>query len=98
MIICIVGPTGVGKTKLSVELAKLFNGEIINADSTQVYKDLNIATAKVTEEEKEKLLELLKCHKECLLKRLRNNKKEIDDLDYLILDIKNNYDGGKRDE
>lgn len=53
MIICIVGPTGVGKTKLSVELAKLFDGEIINADSTQVYKDLNIATAKVTEEEKE---------------------------------------------
>lgn len=55
MIICIVGPTGVGKTKLSVELAKLFNGEIINADSTQVYKGLNIATAKVTEEEKENI-------------------------------------------
>ena len=53
MIICIVGPTGVGKTKLSVELAKKLNGEIINADSTQVYKDLDIATAKVTEEAKE---------------------------------------------
>lgn len=53
MIICIVGPTGVGKTKLSVELAKILNGEIINADSTQVYKGLDIATAKVTEEEKE---------------------------------------------
>ncbi len=53
MVICIVGPTGVGKTKLSVELAKIFNGEIINADSTQVYKELDIATAKVTEEEKE---------------------------------------------
>ena len=52
MIIVIVGPTGVGKTKLSVELAKKTNGEIINADSTQVYKDLNIATAKVTESEK----------------------------------------------
>lgn len=52
-IIVIVGPTGVGKTKLSIELAKLYNGEIINADSTQVYKYLNIATAKVTEEEKE---------------------------------------------
>lgn len=53
MIICIVGPTGVGKTKLSVELAKQLNGEVINADSTQVYRDLDIATAKVTEEEKE---------------------------------------------
>ena len=54
-IICIVGPTGVGKTKLSIELAKIYNGEIINADSTQVYKGLDIATAKVTEEEKENI-------------------------------------------
>lgn len=53
MIICIVGPTGVGKTKLSIELAKKLNGEIINADSTQVYKYLDIATAKIKEEEKE---------------------------------------------
>lgn len=53
MIIVIVGPTGVGKTKLSIELAKIYNGEVINADSTQIYKDLDIATAKVTEEEKE---------------------------------------------
>ena len=53
MVICIVGPTGVGKTKLSIELAKKLNGEIINADSTQVYIGLDIATAKVTEEEKE---------------------------------------------
>lgn len=54
-VIVIVGPTGVGKTKLSIELAKRFNGEIINADSTQVYKGMNIATAKVTEEEKENI-------------------------------------------
>ena len=54
-VICIVGPTGVGKTKLSIELAKIYNGEIINADSTQVYKGLDIATAKVTEEEKENI-------------------------------------------
>ena len=53
MVMCIVGPTGVGKTKLSIELAKKLNGEVINADSTQVYKGLDIATAKVTEEEKE---------------------------------------------
>ena len=53
MIIVITGPTCVGKTKLSIEIAKKLNGEIINADSTQVYKNLDIATAKVTEEEKE---------------------------------------------
>ena len=53
MIIVIVGPTGVGKTKLSVELAKKLDGEIINGDSTQVYRGLDIATAKVREDEKE---------------------------------------------
>jgi tRNA dimethylallyltransferase len=55
MIICIVGPTGVGKTKLSIELAKKLDGEVINADSTQVYKGMDIATAKVTEVEKENI-------------------------------------------
>lgn len=55
MIIVILGPTGVGKTKMSVELAKRLKGEIINADSTQVYRGLNIATAKVTENEKENI-------------------------------------------
>ena len=52
-IIVIAGPTAVGKTKLSVSLAKKLDGEIINADSLQVYKELNIGTAKITEEEKE---------------------------------------------
>lgn len=52
-IIVITGPTGVGKTKLSVSLAKKLDAEIINADSMQIYKDLNIGTAKITEEEKE---------------------------------------------
>lgn len=55
MIIVILGPTGVGKTKMSVELAKRLKGEVINADSTQVYRGLNIATAKVTEKEKENI-------------------------------------------
>ena len=55
MIIVITGPTGVGKTKLSVELAKKYNAEIINADSVQVYKELNIGSAKITEEEKESI-------------------------------------------
>ena len=52
-IIVITGPTGVGKTKLSVMLAKKINGEIINADSMQFYKNLDIGTAKIKEEEKE---------------------------------------------
>ena len=52
-VIVIVGPTGVGKTKLSIELAKKYNGEIINGDSMQVYKEMNIGTAKIKDEEKE---------------------------------------------
>ena len=52
-VIVITGPTAVGKTKLSIELAKRYNGEIINADAIQVYKGLDIGSAKVTEEEKE---------------------------------------------
>lgn len=55
-VIVIVGPTAVGKTKLSVELAKKLDGEVINADSTQVYKNLDIATAKITEGEKEGII------------------------------------------
>ncbi len=55
MILVVVGPTGVGKTKLSVELAKKWNAEIINADSMQVYKDLNIGTAKIKPEEMENI-------------------------------------------
>lgn len=51
--IVIAGPTGVGKTKISIELAKSFNAEIISADSAQVYNNLNIGTAKITEQEKE---------------------------------------------
>lgn len=51
MIIVVVGPTGVGKTKMSVELAKIYNGEIINADSMQIYKGLDVGTAKATKEE-----------------------------------------------
>ena len=53
MIIVIVGPTGVGKTKLSINLAKKYNAEVINVDSTQIYKEINIGTAKVTKEETE---------------------------------------------
>lgn len=52
-IIVIVGPTGVGKTKLSIELAKKLDAEIINGDSVAVYKNLDIGSAKPTIEERE---------------------------------------------
>ena len=50
-IVVIVGPTASGKTGLSIEIAKEFGGEVISADSRQVYKDLDIGTEKVTIEE-----------------------------------------------
>ena len=53
MVYAIVGPTGVGKTKFSIMLAKRLNAEIINCDSQQVYKELSIGVAKIKEEEKE---------------------------------------------
>lgn len=52
-LIAIVGPTAVGKTELSIKLAKSLNGEVINGDAFQIYRGLDIGTAKVTEEEKE---------------------------------------------
>ena len=51
MIVVIIGPTGVGKTKLSLSLAKKYNAEIINADAMQIYKEMNIGTAKVSDTE-----------------------------------------------
>lgn len=54
-LIVLTGPTAVGKTKLSVELAKAVNGEIISADSMQVYRHMDIGSAKVTKEEMEKV-------------------------------------------
>ena len=50
-VLVICGPTCSGKTGLSIELAKKINGEIVSADSMQIYKDMNIGTAKVTKEE-----------------------------------------------
>ena len=50
-IIAVVGPTASGKTALSIELAKRFNGEVISADSRQVYRGLDIGSGKVTEAE-----------------------------------------------
>ena len=52
-LVCIVGPTAVGKTKLSIALAKALNGEIISGDSMQIYRGMDIGTAKVTIAERE---------------------------------------------
>lgn len=52
-IAVVCGPTASGKTRLAVDLAKRFNGEIVSADSMQIYKKLDIASAKPTEEEKQ---------------------------------------------
>lgn len=52
-VVVVVGPTGVGKTKMGVALAKYFDGEVISGDSMQIYKLMNIGTAKVTTEEME---------------------------------------------
>jgi tRNA dimethylallyltransferase len=50
-LVAIVGPTGIGKTKLAIQLALRFNGEIINADSRQIYRYMDIGTAKPTKDE-----------------------------------------------
>ncbi|WP_400247706.1 tRNA (adenosine(37)-N6)-dimethylallyltransferase MiaA [Niallia sp. JL1B1071] len=50
-VVVLIGPTAVGKTNLSIELAKKFDGEIISGDSMQIYKGMDIATAKISKEE-----------------------------------------------
>lgn len=75
-IIVIVGPTGVGKTKLSIELAKRLDGEIINGDSVSIFKRLNIASAKPTIEER------------CEIKHHLIDIKNIDE-DYSVYDYQN---------
>ena len=55
-IICIAGPTASGKTALAVEIAKLVNGEVVNCDSMQIYKYMNIGTAKPSSEEQQGII------------------------------------------
>ena len=50
-LIILTGPTAVGKTDLSIKLSKLLNAEIISADSMQIYKYMDIGSAKITKEE-----------------------------------------------
>ena len=52
-LLVVLGPTGSGKTALSVKIAKAFNGEVVSADSRQIYKYMDIATEKVTDAEKD---------------------------------------------
>lgn len=53
--IAIMGPTGVGKSKLAIKMAEEFNGEIISVDSMQIYKYLDIGTAKPEKDDLEKV-------------------------------------------
>lgn len=50
-IVCVVGPTASGKTKMAVELAKQLGGEVISCDSMQIYRGMDVGTAKPTDEE-----------------------------------------------
>ena len=52
-IICVVGPTASGKTKLSVALCQRLNGEVLSCDSMQIYRGMDVGTAKPTAEEME---------------------------------------------
>lgn len=82
-MIIIVGPTGIGKTKLSIMLAKHYQTEIISGDSVQVYKQLNIGSAKVTDQEtqgiKHHLIDILEPNEDfsvAIYQRLVRNKIE----------------------
>ena len=55
-VLVIVGPTASGKTSVGVECAKKFNGEVISGDSIQIYKKLDIGSAKITEKEKQNIV------------------------------------------
>ena len=90
-IITIVGPTATGKTKLSVSLAHYLDAVIVNADSTAIYKEPLIATAKVTEEEKENvphyMLDLVSLNDDCTLYDYQKEGRKL--LDKFIKENKN---------
>ena len=55
-VLVILGPTAVGKSDLAVEIARQYNGEVISADSRQVYKGLDIGSGKITKKEMKKVI------------------------------------------
>lgn len=89
-LLVIVGPTASGKTSLSIELAKTYNGEIVSADSMQIYRGMNIATAKPDEKEmqgiKHHLIDFLDISETYSVGKFVNDAK--DDVDEIINDSK----------
>ena len=86
MKIFILGPTGVGKTKLSISLAKIYDADVINCDAVQVYKCLDIGSAKVTKDEMDGVVHHLF--------DIRNPDQEYNVKDYQS-DIRNIWDNNK---
>ena len=82
-VVVIVGPTGVGKTKISIKLAKKYNSEIINCDQSQMRKLLNIGTAKIRKEEmdgvKHHLIDFLEPISEYSIKDFQDDARDIID-------------------
>jgi tRNA dimethylallyltransferase len=80
-ILVILGPTSTGKTDLSIKIAKEFNGEVISADSRQVYKELNLLSGKVTEEESDEIqhhmIDVISVEEKYSVARYKNNAKII---------------------
>ncbi len=80
-IILIGGPTAVGKTEVGIKCAQMFNGEIINADSIQIYRHLNIGSAKPTKDEqaliKHHLLDILEPNEEYSVAQFKKDAKSI---------------------
>lgn len=79
-VIVIVGPTASGKTDLSIQLAKKLNGEIVSADSMQIYKKMSIGTAKPTEEEmqgiKHHMIDIIEPNEEFNVAKYKNMAEE----------------------
>lgn len=113
-VIVILGPTGVGKTKLSIQIAKMINGEIISGDSVQVYRRLDIGSAKIMNSEmegiKHHLIDILDPTEEFSVADFQSLvRAKLDEIDYPIIcggtglyidaAIRDyRFDGGKRNE
>ena len=83
-VIVLIGQTAVGKTKLSIDIAKRYNGEIINGDAMQVYKELNIISDKIKEDEKQgvihHLLDIVSINENYDVEKYQKNIREVIDI------------------